>query len=69
MQSAEIESGVYVQQVQCTRMYRPHKYAENSVRYSLIVNSPRLIQNLAFNWGDFPGKSSQYAFSCCGVVA
>ena len=35
-------TGFYVQQVQC-RVYRPHKYAENSVRYSLIVNSPRPI--------------------------
>jgi len=24
--------------------------------YSLIVNSPRLIQNLAFSWGGLPGK-------------
>jgi hypothetical protein len=24
--------------------------------YSIIVNSPRPIQNLAFSWGDFPGS-------------
>ena len=24
--------------------------------YSIIVNSPRLIQNLAFSWGGLPGK-------------